>query len=332
MPIDLSFIHTHATMLPRLCEEISVLIPPVTLQGKKVVLCSMMYVRKSPGLVVARETHGSYEGHLVLEGTVEYELDTVETLRQGQLILHAPHVEHGWSNPHDAVSFLVFALRVEPSVPVRVPHHWPMRPDLVRTAVSMLVVAHERPPGWRGAVTYKMLTLLSGLLNLTEDTGRQGRVQRDDLQLLQRVDAYISAHGAEVIGLPTLADNVGVSIRTLTRRYRYLAGITVTERIIQERLRLATHLLATTTLPISAIAKRVNLSFPFFSRQFRTLVGESPSDYRRYLQGIPLRYTHTRRPKSQQAGGADVSEGDAPSDVERAQRALERSVCFPTIP
>lgn len=80
--------------------------------------------------------------------------------------------------------------------------------------------------------------------------------------------------------------------KALDRRYEHLchvfkryAGITITLYIQQLRMQRAKYLLLSTDSAIQSIAREVGLEDPFhFSKLFKRLEGESPSEYRRRLR------------------------------------------------
>ncbi|MEU9181760.1 helix-turn-helix domain-containing protein [Streptomyces sp. NPDC048550] len=79
-----------------------------------------------------------------------------------------------------------------------------------------------------------------------------------------------------------LAEQVGVSARTLTRRFTEQLGHSPGKWLLTQRLAAARILLEQTDLPVEAIANRVGLSSAVnLRRRFRTMLGTTPGAYRR---------------------------------------------------
>jgi len=90
---------------------------------------------------------------------------------------------------------------------------------------------------------------------------------------------------SEPIDLDTLAQALGVSRSTLTRRCRALLGSSVREAWEAAKLDLARVLLERTALRVGEIAERVGVEPFYFSRRFRARHGVSPSAWRRRERG-----------------------------------------------
>jgi transcriptional regulator GlxA family with amidase domain len=71
---------------------------------------------------------------------------------------------------------------------------------------------------------------------------------------------YIAAHLAEPIRAPDVAAASGLSQRQLTRRMRDARGRTIVQEMRHARLAEARHLLATTDLPLAAIARQTGFA------------------------------------------------------------------------
>ena len=67
----------------------------------------------------------------------------------------------------------------------------------------------------------------------------------------------------------------------LARMFRKRFGMTIPRYLLNRRIDYARHLLTTTNIPIHRVAARVGLPDPqHFNKQFRKLVGTSPSHAR----------------------------------------------------
>ena len=81
--------------------------------------------------------------------------------------------------------------------------------------------------------------------------------------------------------VPDLARRLGVSARTLTRRFKYATGLSMGDYVLQRRLDEAQSLLRRTNLAITEVAFAVGLTDPSnFTRAFKKQIGLTPTRYR----------------------------------------------------
>ena len=81
--------------------------------------------------------------------------------------------------------------------------------------------------------------------------------------------------------VPDLARRLGVSARTLTRRFKYATGLSIGDYVLQRRLDEAQALLRRTNLAITEVAFAVGLTDPSnFTRAFKKQIGLTPTRYR----------------------------------------------------
>jgi AraC-like DNA-binding protein len=94
---------------------------------------------------------------------------------------------------------------------------------------------------------------------------------------------HIRQHATDPdLGLPTLAEQAGVSRFHLARLFRQHLGCSPSQRLREERLHRAQHLLAYTDLSVADIATQSGFSSPaYFGATFRKHFGRSPGSIRR---------------------------------------------------
>ncbi len=98
---------------------------------------------------------------------------------------------------------------------------------------------------------------------------------------LKRVQEYVAANLADDIGLRDLATISCMSTGHFLRAFRAASGTTPYHYVLEQRLRRASSLLRTTTLPISRIARECGFkTASHLSSKFRARVGATPSRYR----------------------------------------------------
>lgn len=95
---------------------------------------------------------------------------------------------------------------------------------------------------------------------------------------LETVRRHLDEHYRATLDVPALARKMGVSQNYLARKFRAQHGMTLLRYVLGRRVELARHLLAATRMPLKAVAIEAGLGNPqYFHRQFRAIVGHSPS-------------------------------------------------------
>ncbi len=97
---------------------------------------------------------------------------------------------------------------------------------------------------------------------------------------------WLSDHLSESYDQNRLAAMSGLSERTFTRRFRQATGYSPLQYLHRQRIRKASELLQDSDLCIADISMITGYSdSAYFSRQFRKLTGQTPSDYRLSVRG-----------------------------------------------
>lgn len=106
---------------------------------------------------------------------------------------------------------------------------------------------------------------------------------------VQTAMLYVRQHLAEPLSLRTLAGVLGCNASYFSACFKKETGQTVTEFILQERMRLAASLLLSTRLQVQTVAQHCGfLDVNYFSRIFRQTAGCSPTEYRRTGSALQL--------------------------------------------
>jgi AraC family transcriptional regulator, transcriptional activator FtrA len=96
---------------------------------------------------------------------------------------------------------------------------------------------------------------------------------------------WLTEHLHEPVSVDDLARLAAMSPRTLARRFRDTTGTTPIRWLVHQRVTRAQQLLATTDLPVEAVAHRVGMGTATNLRQhFRAATDMSPAAYRRRYQ------------------------------------------------
>jgi len=128
-----------------------------------------------------------------------------------------------------------------------------------------------------GASLYSLLGLILDQLELNRrlPTDTNGLNTRE----LQR---YIHDHLTEPLQLQDLAQRAHLSPTHFSRLFKSTFGVSPMRYVIERRIERAATLLTTTDLKLAHIAQSIGYSDPYyFSRLFRRVTGQTPSNYRR---------------------------------------------------
>ena len=98
---------------------------------------------------------------------------------------------------------------------------------------------------------------------------------------LQTLIEAVEARLQEPLAVPALAEMAALSQNYLARVFRLRYGMTIPHFILLRRIELARHLLSTSKATVKQIAQEVGLpDVQHFNKQFRRLVGSSPTAFR----------------------------------------------------
>ncbi|MBB6634435.1 response regulator transcription factor [Cohnella thailandensis] len=120
---------------------------------------------------------------------------------------------------------------------------------------------------------------------VVEAADRLLSAQASSSPVVQKVKAIVAERLNEELTREELAAGVFLNPAYLSRLFRKETGMALTEYILQEKMRRASDLLATTERSVSEIAGELGYgNFSYFARQFRKVYGETPHDYRKLLK------------------------------------------------
>lgn len=115
--------------------------------------------------------------------------------------------------------------------------------------------------------------------------GSTDTVAVDD-DLVRSAVQRVRAQAGDLVGSEQIAEALGVSRRTLDRRFERALGRTVREELVRVRMQSARSLLADRTRRIADVARACGYATAAsFSRAFRRHAGRWPSDYREEVRG-----------------------------------------------
>lgn len=145
----------------------------------------------------------------------------------------------------------------------------------------------SQEPGW--CLTHKWplsnaAGAIYGLAGISLDLQQAGH-SHPAYQRLAAVDAHIREHFSQPISLATLTGIAGISVAQLERYCKRVFHLTPRQMIQKARLEHARRLLQD-PMPIIEVALRCGYTdHSAFTRQFKTLTGFTPGQYRKALSG-----------------------------------------------
>lgn len=224
----------------------------------------------------------------------------------GRIRLLCPHVMCFEFGKHDpaALALLLHTKQSHPSLPILMITEersealavWALRarvwnylvkPVDMRELYCSILTLHESVTAANGLSARRMLRPDSRRPARIEAPEKRNRVDT----IVDKVRAYITQHLSEKISETELADRCAMSYCHFSRTFRRVAGVTLREYILRERIdRAARLLLNAPDLSVKAVGLEAGFrDLSHFARMFRRFQGVSPSEYRKSAGGNVLR-------------------------------------------
>jgi AraC-like DNA-binding protein len=141
----------------------------------------------------------------------------------------------------------------------------------------------EQASGYRHAILQSLVSLLL-LIHRTTGQSEPASGAAFDIgpRWMTQVLLHIDEQPSSRLSLSTLAKRAAVSPAHLSRVFKQLTGMTITDYIQSKRMLRAGELLSTTDYSVEVIAAMCGMdSLPHFHRTFRKITGITPAAYRR---------------------------------------------------
>ena len=101
-------------------------------------------------------------------------------------------------------------------------------------------------------------------------------------EAIQKALLYIDMHLASPISTRDIAREQFLTPNYLSSRFRQEVGVSISDYLLNRRVRLACRLLSTTALSIQEIAVKTGMGdASYFSKQFKRIMGLPPLRYRK---------------------------------------------------
>jgi transcriptional regulator GlxA family with amidase domain len=97
---------------------------------------------------------------------------------------------------------------------------------------------------------------------------------------------WLREHSGASVSVKSLAQELGLTMRTFNRRFKQATGITATDYLQNQRLNNAKELLRTSNLAIAEVAEQCGYQdVSYFCSRFKRVMGQSPLFYRKSVRG-----------------------------------------------
>lgn len=158
-----------------------------------------------------------------------------------------------------------------------------LAPDALTEAAGLIArLRHEldrREPGYRFAARTHLMSLIGFLSRIYFKTGD---VETQPLRRLSELLSFINDRFREPIDIDRLTRTAGMSRSTLTRAFHAVMGCSPIEHVIRVRVAHAVELLRQPGMRITDVAFASGFNDSnYFTRQFKKVMGVSPTEYRR---------------------------------------------------
>lgn len=262
----------------------TILEQPFTFGGDRIRLLYCARAKHPKTWMIGTHFHPWFEFNLVIRGSMFTTIGGEEFLvSAGQSFLVPPNVPHAHRHNGTGDEGICLRFSLEPHrrpLPDGTPEHSLLTALSVPqacTAPSFL----ERS-SFPGGVACVQAAFAAWLAELAEQRHAPPPAALAPETLAAQVQLYLEGYYASAVRLADVANALGVSVRSLSRRFAAETGQTVTGRLTQIRMEHARQLLSSTQLPVHEVARRSGFDNEFyFSRAFKQHEGLSPSAYRR---------------------------------------------------
>jgi AraC-like DNA-binding protein len=267
---------------------------------------AMLNRRLSEGIPFQWHYHPEFELTLTLNSRGQrYIGDNIANYDDGDLVLLGPNLPHTWCSaeridardPHIAlvmwftedwaagITETLAEMKPLATLLARAGRGVAFSPEIAAEARAIIETIPARTPADRLFRLMEVLSLIAtdrAARTIAGPGAQRRKVESPDRDRIERVLDYLHAHYAERISIAALADVAALSPSGFHRLFRRHTALTLTEYVAELRIGEACALLVNSERPINHIADDVGYqNLANFNRQFRSLKGVTPRDFRK---------------------------------------------------
>lgn len=260
--------------------------------------------RVEPSLEAKLHRHDAWELYYVVHGRGNRMAgDTLQPFAAGDVALIPPSMLHRWEYVADSadedgcVRYLMVAfshslverwMEVFPELRNRLfgvsfpTDALKFGPESSRTIRKVLSEMNGMDELGRLSAMFRLLPVIYTTSDRTF-AGKPMRIERD-VRRMQQICAYVMKHYVHSIALDDIAAEVGMNRSAFCSYFKRCKGMTFSQFVTQYRLNTACDLLKHSQKSVSEICYLVGFNdLPHFVRVFTSIIGMSPSRYRKQL-------------------------------------------------
>ena len=159
----------------------------------------------------------------------------------------------------------------------------PWEKELLELIADATTIAREKPFGYEYEIREKLSRLFLVLAkNRTELESDNRQDSSQEMQHLKKMIRYIQNNYMESISLKQLSETANICEREVQRSFHNIIQQSPIQYLIHYRIEKACHMLDSGEQSIIDISNSCGFSSPsYFTKQFRELIGKTPSVYRK---------------------------------------------------
>lgn len=223
-----------------------------------------------------------YCAHVCLSGNMRLIQRREHNIIPGSVWISHPVQNERWIIGPQGLFYFYIYFTLEPSVQFVENVEWPVWSWAIQELAIGVEESQQRLPGWPERAGFRASAFLSRCFTLIGNQEALPPSPNSFQFLAEAVERYCLSNLAYNISLQEIADHLGISVRTLVRRYQQETGTTVIANLSKLRLHTAADMLRHTELALTDIASQVGIpDKKYLSRLFVRQYGMSPMQYRR---------------------------------------------------
>ncbi len=275
---DIPMVRYHELM--RVCNRVVNHAPSIQLHGHRLTPGFIFCVEIAGGTDVPFEDEG-YCLNCCVGGGGRMTTPQSMPVQPGSVLLKLPGEEPHWKANADGLLRFYICFTITPNIAPPLIPPTAIWPQVVQEVATMTEECRLNLPGWPERAGMICSVLVSRCATMLGAFTKSPFTPSYIPFLHDNVDKYIKTNLGLAIRLEDIAEYLGVSERTLTRRYAFETGNTINSRIQTLRMELACEILQDTPLPLSDIAIQIGYHHVNnFISVFHRHIGMTPREYR----------------------------------------------------
>lgn len=245
-------------------------------------LLEVAWRRARPGIRIRFHRHAFYEALLTVSGHGKECSRCNQRLIPGLVQLHVPGRRHAWEGGDVGLERFTFNFSLPSPFELRPIKQWPVIPEALDQLKDLVEETHTTSPGRADRIRARFILLAAHFFSLLDWSATQSEETLwTEASFSNIVNRHLEDNLDMPIGLPEIALFVGVSVPTLTRRYRAETGTSIIGYLNGLRLERAARLLTESDQAVASIAARTGFAEPsYFCNRFRARYDCTPLEYR----------------------------------------------------